>query len=327
MKQVINIQKLKDDKEITQITSHNLRITTSDNVDSKKTRLNKMLFGGTQKPIIELLNEKLATVPKFRKDAVKVVNLVLSASPEFYQDKEKVKQWEIETQKFLEDTFGKENILYSVVHYDEKTPHFHCSIVPIVNGKLNCSHYFDGAIKLKKFHDLYNKRIKHLGIARGDTRQKAKQQDLSDYYVKVNASAKYEKDLDNKIDIAFEKIEQRLNNPSLIERFNSYKVVKELKPVFQSLVKSISHYRTKSKENSKLKKEVQKLSQRVEDLELKFDNMGLSPDMPFSQATSLKDKIALATNPPFFKKDAPATEPIIEENKNQLSKIVKFRPK
>ncbi|MDW3502834.1 plasmid recombination protein, partial [Escherichia coli] len=91
-----------------------------------------------------------------------VVDLVLSASPEFFTDKKKTKEWEQATQQWAEDTFGKENIIYSVVHYDEKTPHFHIALVPIFEGKLRASHWFDGPAKLKKIHDSYARVTKKL---------------------------------------------------------------------------------------------------------------------------------------------------------------------
>ena len=166
MFQAIDIAKQKSDQEIQDVSDHNLRKTSSKNVNKKKSRLNKYLVGGADQDTIQKMNELLATVPKFRKDANKVINLVFSASPEFFNDKKKSQEWELLTQKFIEDTFGKENILYSVIHLDEKTPHIHCSLVPIKDGKLNSSYWFDGPQKLKKFHTDYNNVIKHLGLKR-----------------------------------------------------------------------------------------------------------------------------------------------------------------
>lgn len=34
--------------------------------------------------------------------------------------------------KWLKDTFGSENLVSCVLHLDEKTPHLHATIVPIV---------------------------------------------------------------------------------------------------------------------------------------------------------------------------------------------------
>ena len=37
--------------------------------------------------------------------------------------------------KWLKDTFGEENLVSCVLHMDEKTPHLHATVVPIVTGE------------------------------------------------------------------------------------------------------------------------------------------------------------------------------------------------
>ena len=122
MQQVIDIKKTKTNQEIQDISDHNLRQKISNNIDKKRIKNNIYFVGSPGQKTIDILEEKLSKVGKYRKDAVKVVNLVLSASPDFFKDKSKAKEWEEITQKYIEETFGKENILYSVVHKDEKTP-------------------------------------------------------------------------------------------------------------------------------------------------------------------------------------------------------------
>ena len=88
---------------------------------------------------------KLAKVKTVRKNAVKTVNLVFSASPDLFKDRSKAQKWEDATWEFIKKEFGEQNIVYCVLHKDEKTPHFQVSIVPIdLSGKLNASHWFDG---------------------------------------------------------------------------------------------------------------------------------------------------------------------------------------
>ena len=36
---------------------------------------------------------------------------------------------------WLQKTFGKENVVSAVLHLDEKTPHIHATVVPIVRGE------------------------------------------------------------------------------------------------------------------------------------------------------------------------------------------------
>lgn len=40
--------------------------------------------------------------------------------------------------EFLEQEYGKDNLLYATVHMDEKTPHMHYGVVPITDdGRLS----------------------------------------------------------------------------------------------------------------------------------------------------------------------------------------------
>lgn len=328
MKQVIDIKKLKTDKEISDTNDHNLRITVSNNVNTSKTKQNTYYIGSSGMNCEAKINSLLATVPKFRKDAVKVVNLVFSGSPEFFQNREKSDQWEKETQKFVEETFGKDNIIYSVVHKDEKTPHFHISIVPIVNGKLNASHYFDGREKLRIFHDNYNRRVKKLGLQRGVEKQKPTPQALEDYYKKVNASTEYEQKLDSKIDRLFTK----LDTPTVLDKLNPWGLINEVKPLLKTLGKSLSHYRTKSQETNIIKKELNKANKKLEDLELKFDNLGLKQTITFEDCKKLQPiiKIAKATSPSFQTDERLASsKPVLIDDNKALpgSTIGKFKPR
>lgn len=285
MEQVINILKMKNSQQIELVANHNLRQVDSRNVNKKKTPLNKYFIGQPKINVLENLEEKLLTVPKYRKDAVKTINLVLSASPEFFDDKTKLKQWEQLTQKWAEDTFGKHNIIYSVIHYDEKTPHFHICLVPIKDGKLNASYWLDGPAKLHKLHDSLNQCLKPLGLNRGKKAIKSTQVELSDFYKKVNSSTAFDKQLDKKLDDLFE----QLASPNLIQKLKPWTVVDEIvKPLMKQLKNNLSHYRTKSKQAEQESKDLLKAKQRISDLELKLDTLGISPDISFLELAKFK---------------------------------------
>lgn len=49
------------------------------------------------------------------------------------QEEGRLDDWIEANLKWLYDTFGKENVVSCVLHMDEKTPHLHVTIVPIVN--------------------------------------------------------------------------------------------------------------------------------------------------------------------------------------------------
>lgn len=319
MKQVINIKKMKSTQEILLVANHNLRQVDSRNVNKKKTPLNNYLIGGPQTDTLAEIEEKLAKCPKYRKDAVKTVNLVLSASPEFFDDKTKLKEWEKLTQEWAEKTFGKENIIYSVVHYDEKTPHFHICLVPIKDGKLNASYWLDGPAKLNKLHDSLNKAVKSLGIKRGQKEIKSTQAELSDFYKKVNSSTAFDKQLDKKLDDLFE----QLASPSLVQKLKPWAVIDEVvKPLMKQLKNNLSHYRTKAKQSEQVEKDLLKAKQRISDLELKLDTLGLKPDISFLELAKFKaEPIIHVVKEPLFR-DPPegkATYQAQPVPKNRLS--------
>ena len=285
MEQVINILKMKNNQQIELVAHHNLRQVDSRNVNQAKTKLNKYFIGQPKTDILQELEEKLLKVPKYRKDAVKTINLVLSASPEFFEDKNKLKQWEQLTQKWAEDTFGKQNIIYSVIHYDEKTPHFHICLVPIKDGKLNASYWLDGPAKLHKLHDSLNQCLKPLGLNRGKKAIKSTQVELSDFYKKVNSSTAFDRQLDKKLDDLFE----QLASPNLIQKLKPWTVVDEIvKPLMRQLKNNLSHYRTKAKQAEQESKDLLKAKQIISDLELKLETLGISPDISFLELAKFK---------------------------------------
>lgn len=322
MKQVIDIKKLKSNQDITEVANHNLRQVPSRNVVKSRTKNNVFYVGspGTA-PILEM-EKRLEKVPKFRKDAVKMVQLVLSASPEFFDinDKKKVKEWELATQKWAEETFGKDNIIYSVVHYDEKTPHFHIAFVPIFEGKLRASHWFDGPAKLKIIHDGYAKVNKSFGIKRGQKAIKSSQTELENYYKKVNSSTGYDQQLDKKLDDFYQKFE----NPKLKDKLNPWGFINTLcKPLVAQLYQNLAHYRTKYEDNKKAQKDLELAEQKILDLELKLDKLGISPNTPFMQIDKIRAKLDLVEDNklPFREEVLVQTKPVFQKEVSKSSRL------
>ena len=65
------------------------------------------------------------TVAVTRSDSVRVVEALITASPEFFKGKKKteVKAYFDEALRFMEKHQSKDTIISAVVHVDEKTPH------------------------------------------------------------------------------------------------------------------------------------------------------------------------------------------------------------
>lgn len=261
---------------------HNLRQIGSANVNTKKSHLNVFYVGSANMNFTQTLSAKLSKF-KIRKNAVKSVNLVFSASHEFFNDKRKAELWEKQTFEFITKEFGVENIIYAIVHKDEKTPHFQVSVVPVdPKGKLNASHFFDGRKKCDEFATRYNNAVKNLGLKRDKGVNKAKPQDTRDYYEKFQEA----KDYDKKVDKAIDDLDKKLSS-----RFGLIKI-STAKQLFQPFYDIIKRYKAKALEDRKKIDEAKKIAQENDDLKLKFDNLGLSHEMKFSECKEVKELIS-----------------------------------
>ena len=56
--------------------------------------------------------------------------------------KEDIEKWAIDQYNLMCKLYGEENIVAFVVHLDEKNPHVHCSVVPVVDGKISYNKVF-----------------------------------------------------------------------------------------------------------------------------------------------------------------------------------------
>jgi len=330
MAQVIDIKKYKNSTAISKVGDHNLRQQFSDNVDQEKTKQNLYLIGSAELNALDDVKSKLDGI-KYRKDANKVCNLVFSASHEEMK-KIDVEKWAIEINQYCEKKFGKDNIVYSVLHRDELTPHLHISFVPIVDKKLRSNVYFDGPAKISKFRQEIFAINKKYGFKKDNPERKAKAQSIAKHYQEVREFESLEKKID-------EEFQQLADLPKF--SFNTKKLFEEKTPVFQNLMKFAKglkvnfkklgeKYKAVKKENIENIVKVQELQRKVANYELKLENLGVGTEITFIQCITLKPHIqrnltALAES----KKGANSTPQ--EEKKNveeiQSNQVRKIKPR
>ena len=72
---------------------------------------------------------------------MRVVEALVTASPEFFKGKKKseVKAYFTEALGFIQKYQSKDTIISAVVHMDEKTPHMHLCFVPLTGDKRLCA--------------------------------------------------------------------------------------------------------------------------------------------------------------------------------------------
>ena len=95
---------------------------------------------------------------KARKDSVRMVETLITASPEFFAGKKpgEVRAFFEYAMEFLKTKQAAETIVSAVVHVDEKTPHMHLCFVPITaDGRLSAKDIVGNRKKLTQWQDEY----------------------------------------------------------------------------------------------------------------------------------------------------------------------------
>lgn len=117
-----------------QITDRTHSSSTS-KIDESKTILNYNLAAKDQ-PLSQLdfIHKRLSEIKVLkRKDVNVMCDWIVTAPQELSKDD--LPLFFAETYKFLNDRYGKENVISAYVHLDETTPHIHYAFVPVVMDK------------------------------------------------------------------------------------------------------------------------------------------------------------------------------------------------
>lgn len=113
---------------------------------------------------------------KIRKDAVRMVETLYTASPEFFEglDDEQTIRYFQACLAFAQKESGG-HVVEAVVHMDEQTPHMHLVWVPLDSqGKLRWKSFFPAIEALQRFQDRFHREVAaHWGLERGERRDLA----------------------------------------------------------------------------------------------------------------------------------------------------------
>ncbi|MEC5690061.1 MobV family relaxase, partial [Serratia nevei] len=197
--------------EVSYVHNHNQRTyenQLAENVDFQRTHLNKVLLG-SQNTHQELKSklDNLDSKKAIRKDANVMLEMIFSASPEFFYknldrekfdkltmknnkseladlfnknlDKEKLEQFTKTVVDFCNEKF-KDNIVNLTLHLDEKTPHFHLTLTPIIEGKLSAKRFWTPQTTQAWQND-FAKACEPLGLVKGMDDSQAVHQTCKDY--------------------------------------------------------------------------------------------------------------------------------------------------
>ena len=141
--------------EIGNIEAHNERTkekyASNPDVDTSRSKYNFHLVKPPGKYRTESERQIAAAGCRTRKDSIRMIETLFTASPEFFKGKKRaeIRVFFEEALRFLEQHQSKETILSAVVHMDEKTPHMHLSFVPLTaDGRLSAKEIVGNKKKL-----------------------------------------------------------------------------------------------------------------------------------------------------------------------------------
>lgn len=107
-----------------------------------------------------------------RKDAVRLVEGIITASPEFFEGKSRDECMAFfrNALEFTEGEFGSANMVHFTVHFDEKTPHAHFGFVPLTDdGRLSAKAWFNGRESLRGLQNRFFEQVAEpWGLERGE---------------------------------------------------------------------------------------------------------------------------------------------------------------
>ena len=193
-------------------TAHIERFIIPKNADPTRTHLNRKLIEYPEgvkdrSAAIQRRLEEAGLTRKIGSNQVRAIRINVSATPEDMERIERegrLDEWCADNLKYFADTFGRENIVAAHLHLDEKTPHMHVTLVPIVKGERKrkkreeqakkryrkkptdtvrlCADDIMSHLKLKAYQDSYAVAMKKYGLQRGVDGSEARHVSTQQYY-------------------------------------------------------------------------------------------------------------------------------------------------
>ena len=230
--------------------------------------------------------------------------LLFTVTNEFFKDmtREDILDWADTCMEFVYEDLGykKEQVLHSVIHLDEKTPHIHCVVVPLVKKfdkrtnteryTISKKQYIRDKIHLSELQDKYHKRLTDKGydLERGIKGSDRKHIKIKDYK-KINRKLeqnlntrndrldKIMNELDTKMEttktIPFDKkhiIVEKDTFDTMHKAINESKKVMELQPKITEIFNEINNY---TYSYNSLEKDNQKYQREIKSLKTKNSNL------------------------------------------------------
>lgn len=183
---ILRVQKLKTLGNIAGSLSHNYRNRKTLNADIERADLNEHDLKTNQQTMSAIQNR----IPeKRRKDAVLCIEHLITASPDWRGwGTEKESEFFEKSKKWLEEKYGKDNLISTTIHRDETTPHLVAYVIPLdeSTGRLNAKKWLGGTRHtLTKMQTHFANHVKSLGLERGLEGSKAEHTTIKSFYAEI----------------------------------------------------------------------------------------------------------------------------------------------
>lgn len=203
---ILRTKKIKSNVNINLATAHNLRLRHQGNIDKNKSCLNIVLINALnadlndKKDFQYKLQEFYDNLKiKQKTDNVLMMEFVVSASPEFFENEcnteDKIKEWANSQVEFFKNEYGTQ-LKMAVIHRDEKTPHIHFSIstelksIKKYKNQLGEFHKETYSLNAKRYdpeyliklHDRFSLSNQKFGLIRGKRNSKKIHKPVKEYY-------------------------------------------------------------------------------------------------------------------------------------------------
>lgn len=172
-------------------------------IDITKTDQNYNLAWNRDKKQYQIYKDRLSQVQVFNRNDVKTLCSCVTTIPQdtylkFKDNPKSIREFFEHSYKFLENRYGKQNVVSSFVHMDETTPHMHFAFIPVVFDKKKniekvCAKEVITKTELKTFHKDYQEYLDnnlsydclvHTGITKENkTIKELKDDTIRNYFV------------------------------------------------------------------------------------------------------------------------------------------------
>ena len=238
--------------EIGQIEAHNERTkekyASNPDIDPARKHLNYNLLTPPPKYRPEAERQIREAGCRTRKDSVRLVETMITASPEFFQNKspQEIREYFERALEFMKSKQNPDTIISAVVHMDEKTPHMHLCFVPLTeDGRLSAKDIVGNKKKLTKWQDEYWSYMvkKYPDLERGESASETGRAHLPPRIFK-HATRMH-------------RLEQKLKELlSSINPMNAKRVREEILKILDEYIPGVAELMTKAKALKKAEKEL-----------------------------------------------------------------------